>query len=466
MLNIKHLVPALLLGLALVAPGVMAQAGSGKTPKQNVPALLREANKGYSEKDYTAFRDAMVALHRLRPHNSDYMFQLVLAHALLDEKTPAYNIMLTMQRQGLSYDFTKTDDTLNIRQTQVFEYLNELMVLAGDPLGESEIVITLPDEVTMTQAITWDESRGRFLVGTRSDGRVLAVGMDGEVTELIRADNENGLWSVMGLLVDQANNRLWVTSAALPVFAGYGPADKGRSVLFEFDLANLELIKRHPVPVDGKAHILSNMVLSPSGDLYIVDQKLPLIYKKPAGDGKLKAVLGLRNMVSLRGIAINEAGSLMYVADREMGIAVIDVKSGRVAPLDVEETLNLGGIDGLYFKNNRLVMIQNGIKPQRVMLLQLDASGIKVAGVVPMAVAQPGFDYPNFGTLKGEELYYFGNSYWAGKPGAQEPINIMKSPLDSGKELIQPDMRQFLEKQARLQKEEDAKKAQEKQNDQ
>ena len=212
--------------------------------------------------------------------------------------------------------------------------------------------------------------------------------------------------------------------------------------------------------------LFRSMALSPSGDLYIVDQRLPLIYKKPAGDGKLKAAMGLRNMVSLRGIAMNEGGSLMYVADREMGIAVIEVSSGRVAPLNIDETLNLGGIDGLNFKNNRLVMIQNGIKPQRVMLLQLDATGIKVSGVIPMAVAQPGFDFPTFGTLKGEDLYFFANSYWAGKPGAQEPINIMKSPLESGKELIQPDMREFLERQARLQEEEDANKEQEKQEEQ
>jgi hypothetical protein len=465
MLNKKMLGTVVAFCLSLVATGLMAQADPAKNPRKNVPALLHEANSSYAEKDYAAFRNAMAELHRLRPYNSDYMYQLVIAHALLNEKTPAYNIMLRMQKQGLSYDFSEAEGSENIRVTEVFEYLNELMVLAGEPMGESEVVFTLPESVKMPQAMTWDESRGKFLIGTQSDGRILAVGTDGEMEELIKANNDNGLWSVMGLLVDAPNNRLWVTSAALPVFHTYGPADKGRSSLFEFDLASLELLESHPVPVDGKAHILGNMVLSPAGDLFIVDQNLPLIYKKAAGESKLKPVLALRKMVSLRGIAMNEAGSLMYVADREMGIAVVDVKSGRVGSLVVEETLNLGGIDGLYLKNNRLVVIQNGIKPQRVMLLQLDSTGIQVAGVVPMAVAQPGFDYPTFGALSGEDLFYFGNSHWPGAAEPQKAVSVLRSPLNSGKELVQPDVRRFLEKQAEAQRKEDQLKAQESQDD-
>ena len=66
----------------------------------DVPGLRMAANEAYSGKDYPRFRDAMRSLHRLRPNNSEYMYQLVLAHALLDEKAEAYTIMLKMQKQG------------------------------------------------------------------------------------------------------------------------------------------------------------------------------------------------------------------------------------------------------------------------------------------------------------------------------------------------------------------------------
>jgi len=154
-------------------------------------------------------------------------------------------------------------------------------------------------------------------------------------------------------------------------------------------------------------------------------------------------------MISMRGIAMQPDGRLMYVADREMGIAVIEVETGKYGMLAVPDNLNLGAIDGLYLKDNSLFVIQNGIHPQRVMRLQLDANGTGVAEVAPIAIAQPEFDYPSYGTLLGDDLYYFANSQWSGSEKQQKTVTVLRSPLNSSKELIQPDMRLFLEKQAK-----------------
>ena len=102
----------------------------------------------------------------------------------------------------------------------------------------------------MPETISWDESRQKFLVGTIAEGRSCGW-QDGEVSELLKANDENGMWAILDILVDTSRNRLWVTSAAIPAFSRFDPADKGRSALFEFDLKSLELIHRYPVPVDG-----------------------------------------------------------------------------------------------------------------------------------------------------------------------------------------------------------------------
>jgi hypothetical protein len=439
-----------LLAICLLMSGLplMAQTGNSKALPDNVPALMKKANSSFVAEDYTGFRDAMMALHKMRPNNSDYMYQLVIANALVNNKTGAYDMMLRMQKQGLAYDFLTPESTKNIRGTQVFDYLSELMILAGEPMGESAKAFELPGTVTMPETIEWDASREKFLIGTISEGSILAVGLDGQVTELLKANNENGLWAVMDILVDQANNKLWVTSAAISGFSGFDKTDKGRSALFEFDLKTLELVKRYPVPVDGQAHILGSMVANPKGDIFIADRYLPLIYSKYAAEEKLKPLLVLKDMISMRGMAMQEDGSIMYVADREMGITMVEMKSGKSVKLPVAETLNLGGIDGIYLKNNALVIIQNGIQPQRVLMLQLDPAGTRVAGIVPMAVAQAGFDYPSYGAIKGEELYYFANSHWAGGPKPYKPITVLRSPLNSDKELVHPDMKRYLQKQA------------------
>ncbi len=443
---------ALTLILSVGAPPVFAQQAKPGGSLESVPALLVKANAAYAAKDYLNFRKILETLHIKRPNNSDYMYQLVIAHALLDEKTEAYNLMLSMQQQGLAYDFTQTTDTMNLRGTEVFNYVNDLMKMAGDPLGESEKVFVLPEDVLLPETIAWDESRQKFLVGTVAEGQLIAVGKDGQHEELLRANKENGLWAILDILVDQSRNRLWVTSAALKGFSGFNPADKGRSGLFEFNLETLELVRRYPVPVDGQPHTLGNMVLNPNGDIYIADRTLPLIYLKPATEEKIKPVMALREMISQRGLAMQPDGRVMYVADREMGIMVVDVKAGKAGLLQGPETLNLGGIDGLYLKDNRLYVIQNGISPQRVMRLELNTSGTKVENVRPLAVAQPDFDLPSFGTIKGDSLYYFANSQSLGKKGSQKPVTVLRTRLDSSADLVQPEMQKFLEDQAKKNK--------------
>ena len=87
------------------------------------------------------------------------------------------------------------------------------------------------------------------------------------------------------------------------------------------------------------------------------------------------------------------------------------------------------------------------------MRLQLDSSGTQVAAVRPLAVAQPVFDYPSYGTILGEDLYYFANSQWQGERGVQTAVTVLRTALDSNQDLLQPDMRRYLEQQAKRNKE-------------
>ena len=131
---------------------------------------------------------------------------------------------------------------------------------------------------------------------------------------------------------------------------------------------------------------------------------------------------------------------------------VVDLEGKQARLLEVPATFNVGGIDGIYLNNNRLFVIQNGISPQRVMRLQLDSSGTKVASVAPLAVALPEFDLPSFGAIEGEDLYYFANSQWVGKQGSQKPVAVVRSSLNSSIDLVQPEMEHFLKQQAEMTK--------------
>lgn len=423
--------------------GAAQGASQGAAPAENVPALRKQANEAYAAKDFATFESAVEKLHEMRPWNADYMALLVVAYALNKERAKAYEMMLDMQRQGLSHDFTTTEDTAFLRGTEAFEYINDLMVRAGDPAGAASLEFELPPTVLLPTAIDWDPTRESFLVSNARDGAVFRVTPDGTTETLLQADDENGLWGIYGLLVDEENDRLWLTTSAGPNFSGYREEDKGRSALVEFELASLKLVGKYPVPVDGRPHRLGDLALADGGDIFAVDTILPVIYRLKRGEDRLRPFVASGDNVSFRGITASDDGRRLYVADYEMGITALDLESKRAARLAGPETLNFGGIEGLEFWQGHLVMIQNGNDPQRVMRLKLDPTGTMVESVAPLAIAQPFFNYPNYGTVRGSELVFFANSHWIRDLSRPEPIRVASTNLADAPDLVSPDVEKF-----------------------
>jgi hypothetical protein len=440
-------IASLSLLLSALIAGAHAQE-EGELP-ENVVQLRRMANQAHDAGNREEFRSIVARLHELRPNNSNYMYQLVLAHAALGELNQAFDMMLRMQRQGLSYDFNQSPDSENLRGTNLYDYLNDLMIKAGEPIGEYMEVASLDPEVGRVQAIDWDPGREAFLIGTVTDGRLLEVRKDGSFRELLRADNENGLWGIHDLVVDPARNRLWLASAATRAFSGFDITDKGRSDLFELKLDSLELVKRYPVPVDGLPHSLGSMTLSADGDLFLADQALPIIYLLKAGDDRLMPVFASKGLVSIRGIAVDESGKRVFAADREMGIVRLDLESGQVANLIRAETLNVGGIDGLEYVDGDLLALQNGISPQRIMRLALDDSGSRITEIAPILVAPEGIDRPTYGAVVDDTLYFLARAQTGEAEEGPRPLRIAATGIEGVRNIMPPDMKRYMEQQAR-----------------
>ncbi|NIM70725.1 MAG: hypothetical protein GTN86_08870, partial [Xanthomonadales bacterium] len=144
------------------------------------------------------------------------------------------------------------------------------------------------------------------------------------------------------LLVDVKRNRLWVCTAANERFVRFEDVDRGRSALLEFDLSSLELKGRYPIPVDGLPHSLGSMTQTPSGDIFVVDRTLPIVFVKSMIEDRIAPLFMSSNMVSLRDITSSPNGKKLYVADYEMGISVIDLETQDAGFVRVPANLNLG----------------------------------------------------------------------------------------------------------------------------
>jgi hypothetical protein len=163
----------LLLSASLTAqepPGEKSQLTPGE-----ISALEEQSAKAFEEGQHRRALEINQQLRDQRPFNVKYQVDVVRAAGLLDEKSIAYEQMLKMTRQGVAYDFNQTDDTLNIRKTELYAYLNDLMLETMVPAGDAFVQFTLPGEAVDFRSITWDSTRERFLIVTANEGKVLAV---------------------------------------------------------------------------------------------------------------------------------------------------------------------------------------------------------------------------------------------------------------------------------------------------
>jgi hypothetical protein len=410
--------------------------------QKQILALEQKAAKSLEGGEYAKAAEHYNQLHEQRPYTADYMVNFIRAASLEGMKTPAYNMMLKMQRQGLSYDFNQTEDTQNIRGTELYEYLNDLMIRANQPMGEAAVAFRLPGKPSDYASMAWDETGRRLLVGTVSEGKLIAIDENGDSEVLLQADESNGLWSVSGIAVDALTGRLWIASSATAFHDGVPPVDQSQGGLFEFDLRSLELLGKYLLPVDALNHDLGSVAVTKSGHVYVVDRGTPIVYRKVPGVDRIEGFVGSKQLIGFTDISVTPDNSRLYIADSTKGVFIVDPKGQQATMMAAPETLNQGGIDGLEWVNGKLIIIQGGMLPQRIMRLELDDKGTTADSVSPMAIAITEFDRPGIGAVSGSDLLYFANS---GEEDPQAGAVIMRTALDAGKEIISPDLQKVQE---------------------
>jgi hypothetical protein len=411
-----------------------------QTPQEIITQLEEESRTAYEAGKHLQFFIANHKLSELRPYQPEYVYNMVRACALLGRRSNAYHYMLAMQQQGLSYDFNASEDTVSIRNSEAYEYINNLMVQAGNPVGDGVVAFTLAGDPADFEVITWDQGREKFLIGTLSEGTVLAVGDDGSAEVLLKADEQNGLSSIHGLAVDAKRNRLWIASSPTSDFNGFSPAVKAHSALYEFNLETLERVGRYAVPGDELKHKLGSVAVTDDGHVYVIDRANPIVYRKAPDSGQLEAFVASKDLVRLTDIAVTPDNSRVFVADITMGVWVIDPIAQQAGMLNGPETLNLGGLAGIEFDGGNLISVQSGIKPQRLLRLKLDNTGSGVSEVAPMAIALESFDGPATGVIQGDSFYYFGNR---NARDSEAGAIVMRTPLDAGSDIEPPGMVEF-----------------------
>jgi len=425
--------PSLALALlAIVAPVVRAQvADSAAAARAHHRAALGALRSGDSAAALTGLGQAAAAL----PQQPAYAAALARLAAARGDRALALSALERLVAMEAGWD--PSGPLAALRGDPAYDALERRMRAATADVGPAAAFAVLDDPTLHPEGVAYDAAAKRWFVS--SVHRRTVVRLDGSG----RADSwtprpRDSLDAVFGMAVDAARGWLWLATAAVPHMRGYREEDGGRSTLVALSLASGEVLRRVRLPAVEGGHQLGDVIVAPDGRLFATDSRHPAVYevRNPERDSiAVVLVEGDPRFRSLQGLALGRGGRALYVADWAHGLLRIDLSTQAVAEVPAPVGATTLGLDGLYlFDDGRLLALQNGIAPPRVVRLTLSEDGGRVAAVRTVDRHAADATEPTLGAIGDGRFVYVANSPWAAfdddgrlLPGSALPRPVLRA---------------------------------------
>ena len=324
------------------------------------------------------------------------------------------------------------DDTkfAGMQSNPGFDNICRLINENSTPVDKATPVLQIPDTGYLVEDIAFDEQDQSFLFTSVLKHGIFRLTPDGACRPFVTSPSG---WPMMAIKIDHSKQLLWATEVAMPGFDGQPDSIKGRSALLCIDLRSAAIKNRYPAP-DGAQW--GDMVLDAQGNPIVSDGRSGTIFHLKQEKWQQ---IDKGDFIAPQTAALATDGKQLIVPDYNRGLALLDIATGAVTWLnfDPSHPCALNGVDGVYFKGNRLFLTQNGIDPERVIELTLDKTLKHVIGLSIIERATKELGEPTHGVIAGNNFYFIANSGWDAldphgkpKPGARmtQPT-IMRYPL-------------------------------------
>ena len=377
----------------------------------DVRVYVQNANAAYQRKDYSALIDNMKLALRERPNYWRYIYNVAMGYALAGDGATSISWLGRLADMGLVLA-AGTDQNFNsIKDTDDFKTVVARFAANAAPIGRSETAFTIHEKGLVPEGIAYDPAARTFYVGSVYKRKIVSIDPSGRANDF--SAPSDGLWSVMGMRVDPVRRVLWVCTAAHAQMMNFNEAEKGISGIFKYDLRTRKLIKKYLLPADGKSHWLGDLVLNSRGDVFASDSVTPAIYKIDRDKESIDLFMADASFVNPQGLAFSADEKRLFMADYLKGVFVIEMKSRTVSLLTPADSMTLLGIDGLYAYQGRLIAVQNGVPPNRIIELLPDQAAKRIVSFNVLAANHPSFDEPTLAVLVNDSLFCIANSQWS-----------------------------------------------------
>ena len=358
----------------------------------------------YTHSRWTEYRRESAELVRFLNGSPDAMLELARADARDGDSRAALQQLGDIAQMGVAQANVAALRDFSALHTRVaFRDILRHMSINTRPISHAQRAFVIADAGLLPEDLTYDPGKGEFLLTSAREARIVAIAPGGRMSTFARAPDG---WPMLAIKVDASRRALWATEVALTGFRSVPQRDWGRSVVLEYDLRTGRLLQRIEGPAASQ---LGDMTLSPAGDLLVADSNKGGLYLLRHDDLRLVR-LNTHEFVSPMTPAFISPHQAL-IADYVRGIALLDLGTDQVEWVAMADKYALEGTDGLYWYGGRLIAIQNGLAPERLMSFTLEAGHARISAQETIESGTPNLD-PTHGVIVAGSLYYIANSGW------------------------------------------------------
>lgn len=275
-----------------------------------------------------------------------------------------------------------------------------LAMAACAPVHELVQAQAMPEEIVMNgqrlfpESITSDAA-GNIYVGSNPGSIFRALAGKAVAEPWIAPDEENGLRTVFGVLVDEPRGLLWVCSNDMAPEGG-GPAIK------TFALPDGSYIASHPFPADAGPAMCNDMAVAPNGDVYASETLGGRIMLLRDGGTAFETWATDPEFASLDGISFGPGGALYANAIQRGTLLLVHRHAdGSFARAEVLATSQpMAGPDGLRPLDERRMLQSEGNGGTITVLTFAEGQPVQIE------VIAEGIDYASSVTMANGRAWY------------------------------------------------------------
>jgi len=398
---------------------------------QGLQKFYSEAMAAYKAKDYPQFYEKIKEAYKLHPYHQGILYQLGTAAALTGKKAEAIQNLKQAILINADFKLEGIADFTSIKDSPEFKKLLDLQKEWQSPVVHSETAFTIKDRSLHTEGIEYDAAHKTFYLGSIHKRKVVKVTLEGKATDFCPSGFE-GMTSIFGIKIDVKKNILWTCSSPMPEMENYDSLAK--SAVYKFELSSGKLLHKYQ---SVKSGVYGDLIINKNGSVFISDSQTNEIFTINEKTNQIEPFYSSTEFWNIQGMAFSPSEKFLFIADYVKGVFRLDIKSKELTEVKTTADVSLKGIDGLYFYNNSLIAVQNGVTPLRCTQYFLNNDLNKITKFEIIDRKHPSFNEPTLGVLDDKTFYYIANSQWGGyddkhniKPDDQlQDIVVLKAQL-------------------------------------